>query len=195
MKNIVLILSLLSGYLIGSFPTGYVLTKFTSNKDIRTTGSCSTGATNVLRSSGNKKLALLTLLIDVTKGFLVSKLFINTGYLPIAVIACLIGHVYPIWLKGHGGKGVATAAGALLGICPFLTLISATVWGMMLKITKISSVASLSFIGSFFALTLLTKASSSLITLSALILGFLLFTHRSNLLRLIKNQEKAFNSK
>ena len=65
MRN--LLLALLSGYIIGSFPTGYLLTKLISNKDIRKTGSCSTGATNVLRSSGNKKLALLTLLIDVFK--------------------------------------------------------------------------------------------------------------------------------
>ena len=193
MKNILLVLSLFSGYIIGSFPTGYVLTKLVSNKDIRNTGSGSTGATNVLRSSGNKKLALLTLLTDVTKGFLVSRLFINTEYLPIAVIACLVGHVYPIWLKCHGGKGVATAAGALLGICPSLTLISAAIWGTVLKLTKISSVASLSFIGSFFLLTLLTNSSKNLTILSAAILGFLLFTHRSNLLRLIKNQETSFD--
>ena len=64
-----LLLSVLSGYIIGSFPTGYLLTKLFGNKDIRETGSGSTGATNVLRSSGNKKLALLTLLIDVFKGF------------------------------------------------------------------------------------------------------------------------------
>ena len=188
-----LLLTLLAGYIIGSFPTGYVLTKLTGNKDIRKTGSGSTGATNVLRSSGNKKLAILTLLIDVFKGFLASILFVDNKYLYFAVVACLIGHVYPVWLKGHGGKGVATAAGALLGICPHLTLISALVWILILKKTHISSVASLSFIGSFFILSILINSSLNLIVLSASILGFLCFTHRSNLVRLMKNQEKAFN--
>lgn len=188
-----LLLTLLTGYIIGSFPTGYVLTKLISKKDIRKTGSGSTGATNVLRSSGNKKLALLTLLTDVLKGFLISMLFINSEYLYFAIIACLIGHVYPIWLKGHGGKGVATAAGILLGVCPNLAIISALVWILVLKKTHISSVASLSFIGSFFILSILTNSSVNLIILSASILGFLCFTHRSNLVRLIKNQEKAFN--
>ena len=191
MKN--LLLTLLAGYIIGSFPTGYILTKLISNKDIRKTGSGSTGATNVLRSSGNKKLALLTLSTDVFKGFLVSMLFVNSEYLYFAIIACLIGHVYPIWLRGHGGKGVATAAGALLGVCPNLTIISALVWILVLKKTHISSVASLSFIVSLFILSILTNSSVDLIILSASILGFLCFTHRSNLVRLIKNQEKAFN--
>lgn len=191
MRN--LLLSLLSGYIIGSFPTGYLLTKLISNKDIRKTGSCSTGATNVLRSSGNKKLALLTLLIDVFKGFLVSILFIDSDYLYFAIASCLIGHVYPIWLKGHGGKGVSTSAGILLGICPHLTIISALIWIIVLKRSHISSVASLSFSGAFFVLSLLTNSSVNLIILSASIFVFLCFTHRSNLLRLIKHQEKSFN--
>ena len=188
-----LLLTLLTGYIIGSFPTGYVLTKLISNKDIRETGSGSTGTTNVLRSSGNKKLALLTLLTDVFKGFLVSMLFINSKYLYFAIIACLIGHVYPIWLKGHGGKGVATAAGALLRVCPISIIISALVWILVLKKTHISSVASLSFIISFCILSTLINYSIDLIILSISILIFLCFTHRSNLVRLIKNQEKPFN--
>ena len=188
-----LFLSLFSGYIIGSFPTGYVLTKLIINKDIRKTGSCSTGATNVLRSSGNKKLALLTLLTDVFKGFLVSTLFLHSDHFYIAVLSCLIGHVYPVWLKGHGGKGVATAAGVLLGICPYLTIISAIIWLTVLKLTHISSVASLSFIGSFFILSILTDSSTNLIILSSIILGFICFTHRSNLIRLVHHNEKAFN--
>ena len=190
-----LLLAMFSGYLTGSFPTGYILTKLTSNKDIRTSGSGSTGATNVLRSSGNKKLALFTLLIDVFKGFLVSMLFMNTKYLYIAVMCCIIGHVYPVWLKGHGGKGVATAAGVLLGLCPQLALISAIVWVLLLKLTHISSVASLSFILSFLILSLLTDVSLNLTLLSAGIFCFLCFTHRNNLINLIKHKEKTFDGK
>ncbi len=188
-----LLLSVLSGYIIGSFPTGYLLTKLFGNKDIRETGSGSTGATNVLRSSGNKKLALLTLLIDVFKGFLVSILFLHSDHLYYAVISCLLGHVYPVWLKGHGGKGVATAAGILLGICPYLTIISAVIWIAVLKLTHISSVASLSFVWSFFILSLLVNSSTNLTILSSIILVFICFTHRSNLIRLAKHKEKAFN--
>ena len=188
-----LLLSIFSGYIIGSFPTGYLLVKFFHNKDIRTTGSYSTGATNVLRSSGNKKLALFTLLIDVFKGFIVSILFSNSKYLYVAIICCLIGHVYPIWLKCQGGKGVATAAGALLGVCPQLTLISAIIWIAVLKLTKISSVASLSFIGAFLILSLLINSSKNLVLLSAIIFVFLCFTHRSNLIRLIRKQENTIN--
>lgn len=192
MKNILLIS--LSGYFIGSIPTGYLLTKLISGKDIRQSGSNSTGATNVLRCSGNKTLALMTLLIDVLKGFAVSILFGNSQYLYIAIVACLIGHVYPIWLKGNGGKGVATAAGVLLGICPHLTIISALVWIIVLKIAHISSVASLSFIGSFFILSILTNSSLDLLLLSGGILCFLCFTHRRNLLRLINHREKKLNN-
>ena len=188
MENI--FLALFSGYFIGSIPTGYLLTKLTSSKDIRQTGSGSTGATNVLRCSGNKKLALITLLIDVLKGFILSMLFLHSQYLYFAIVACLIGHVYPIWLRGHGGKGVATPSGILLGICPHLTIISAIIWIAVLTITRISSVASLSFIGAFFILSILTNFSLKLTLLSFGILCFLCFTHRSNLLRLINHQEK-----
>lgn len=188
-----LLITLFSGYIIGSFPTGYLLTKLSSNKDIRKTGSGSTGATNVLRSSGNKILALLTLSIDIFKGFLVSTIFTNNEYLYLAIIACIIGHVYPIWLKGHGGKGVATVAGIFLGLCPYLTFISAIIWLIVLKHTHISSVASLSFSGSFFILSILTNYSANLTSLSLAIFAFLCFTHKSNLVRLMKNQEKAFN--
>lgn len=188
MENI--LLALLSGYFIGSIPTGYLLTKSISSKDIRKAGSGSTGATNVLRCSGNKTLALITLLVDVLKGLAISLLFTDSQYLYFAVVACLVGHVYPIWLRGNGGKGVATAAGILLGICPYLTIISAIIWITVLKIVHISSVASLSFIGSFFILAILTDSSLDLLLLSGGILCFLCFTHRSNLLRLINHQEK-----
>lgn len=185
-----ILLALLSGYFIGSIPTGYLLIKSISSKDIRKAGSGSTGATNVLRCSGNKILALITLMVDVLKGLTISLLFTNSQYLYLAIAACLIGHVYPIWLRGNGGKGVATAAGILLGICPHLTVISAIVWITVLKIIRISSVASLSFVVSFFILAILTSSSLDLLLLSGGILCFLCFTHRSNLLRLINHQEK-----
>ncbi|MDR3030898.1 MAG: glycerol-3-phosphate 1-O-acyltransferase PlsY [Holosporales bacterium] len=175
------------GYLVGSIPSGFLLTKVVKGIDLRNFGSNSTGATNVLRT-GNKKLAIMTLLFDVFKGFAFSVfvfIFSDELALYISSFFCLVGHVYPIWLKFKGGKGVATSAGIFLTLSPFTALISAIVWGIVVKFVKVSSIASLSFCLSF---TLISAfrfwggySSINLALFSSIVFIFLLCAHHSNI--------------
>ena len=130
------------GYLLGSIPFGLVLTKAAGLGDIRNIGSGNIGATNVLRT-GNKKLALATLLLDGGKGAIAA--LIATHYDPllgvIAGAAALLGHLFPVWLGFKGGKGVATTMGVSLGLAWPVGLAYAVVWLGMLAITRISSLA------------------------------------------------------
>lgn len=183
------------GYLVGSIPTGFLLTKFSSGIDLREFGSNSTGATNVLRS-GNKKLAFLTLLIDVSKGFILTVLLLlfAEGYNIFAsAFCCLIGHSYPIWLKFKGGKGAATAAGIFLAISPIAALISIAIWLTIVKFVKISSIASLSLGASFSIISFykyLNGTSEICVFLfSIFVLCFLIFTHFDNIKRLAHHEE------
>ena len=104
-------------YLMGSIPFGFIFTKIFLKKDIRDIGSGNIGATNVLRT-GNKFLALLTLILDVSKGYLLTKYVLT--YSPeeifIAGLVCFLGHIFPVWLKFKGGKGVAVYLGIILGV-------------------------------------------------------------------------------
>ncbi|MDR0744773.1 MAG: glycerol-3-phosphate 1-O-acyltransferase PlsY [Holosporales bacterium] len=189
------------GYLIGSIPSGFLLTKLTKGIDLRNFGSSSTGATNVLRT-GDKKLAIMTLFFDVLKGFAFSSgvlIFFDELTLYISSFFCLIGHAYPIWLKFKGGKGVATVAGIFLSISPVITLISALIWGIVAKFGKISSIASLSFCFTFSliaAIKSLNDHSFVRLTLFSIsVFVFLLYTHHSNIKRLFSHEENNFYNK
>ena len=183
-------------YLIGSIPTGYILTKFFGNVDVRTLGSHSTGATNVLRS-GHKWLALMTLLIDGIKGITCTILATNLLQSPeyfIAVFCCIVGHVFPVWLRFKGGKGVATTAGVYVVLDPLFAIISIFVWITFVKLIKISSVASLLLSFTFATLCLskyVLNGNGLYITLFSVgNLMFLLATHRDNIRRLLNGQER-----
>lgn len=173
----------LLSYIIGSFPTGYLLTKLFSNTDIRNVGSGSTGTTNVLRS-GNKLLAAITLLTDVGKGSLVAYYF---GDSFLSLIFCLFGHVFPVWLKFHGGKGVATFAGIIVMLTPKLAIIPIVLWIAVLLVEKISSLASLSLVTSYLILVIATNNSNFYFAIFSFF--FICFTHRENIMRLLKKSE------
>ena len=194
-----LILLCLIGYLVGSIPTGFLLTKFYGDVDIREIGSHSTGATNVLRS-GHKTLALLTLLGDAFKGILFTlfaKMISDDPYYLIAVFLCIIGHTYPIWLRFKGGKGVATSAGIFVVLSPLYALISISIWAILAKFLKISSIASIALAISFATLCsygyFLSNTSLEIFIFSLVSLGFLLFTHSQNIERLIHHDEHSPN--
>ena len=138
------ILALLLGYLLGSIPFGLLLTKIAGGGDIRQIGSGNIGATNVLRT-GRKGLAALTLLLDLLKGLaavvLAGHLF--PGSEAIAAAGAFFGHLYPVWLKFKGGKGVATYAGIMFGLFWQGGVVYAVTWIGALVIFRISSVAGL----------------------------------------------------
>ena len=134
------ILALLVGYLLGSIPFGLILTRFAGRGDIRAIGSGNIGATNVLRT-GSKPLAVTTLFLDAAKGALaviVAQRLWPDG-VDFAAAGALIGHLYPVWLKFRGGKGIATLLGILVPLMPVAAVAYAAVWVGMLIALRISS--------------------------------------------------------
>ena len=176
-------------YAFGSIPFGYLITKFFLKKDIRKIGSGNIGATNVLRT-GNKIIGYSTLLLDVFKAILpliIIKIYMNE-YLFIASLSVFLGHVFPIWLKFKGGKGVATYVGILCCINLYLGIGFAFFWIITLIIFKYSSlsslVASLSipFIDYFIL-------KNELISFYIIMFVLIFYTHRENIKRLINKEE------
>lgn len=140
-----ILLSVVFGYLLGSIPFGLILTRAAGLGDVRKIGSGNIGATNVLRT-GNKKLAAATLLLDALKATVaavVAAHFISLEAGIAAGFAAFIGHLYPVWLKFKGGKGVATYIGVLLGLAPLMVLVFAVLWLGCAKITRYSSLSAL----------------------------------------------------
>jgi glycerol-3-phosphate acyltransferase PlsY len=150
MENLILVADFALGYLLGSIPFGLLLTKLAGQGDIRAIGSGNIGATNVLRT-GNKPLAAATLIFDMLKG---TAAVLLAGYFSrgtpnmewaamIAGFGAFIGHVFPVWLKFKGGKGVATFLGVMLGLVWQAMLITALVWIATAAIFRYSSLAAL----------------------------------------------------
>ncbi|MBW3042511.1 glycerol-3-phosphate 1-O-acyltransferase PlsY [Prochlorococcus marinus] len=190
------LLFLLIGYLFGSFPSGYLAGKFIKGIDIRTLGSGSTGATNVLRHIG-KRAAIAVFLIDVFKGFLsifLAKFFLLNDSWQIAIgLSTLIGHIWPIWLNWKGGKAVATGLGIFLGISWQVGLATLGVFILMITFFRIVSLASVS---ASLALPLImfisfknTSISLPFLVISLLAMTLVIWRHRENIIRLIKGQE------
>jgi len=194
-------------YLIGSIPFGLILTKLFDNNDLRNIGSGNIGATNVLRT-GNKTLALLTLILDLSKSFiplfiffkLYPHLIINDFFNLIIVDKIflilvfgyffVLGHCFPIWLKFKGGKGIATSLGVILSIDFFIGLCLLTIWILVFLIFKISSLSALISSTSFPILIFFKYEKVNLLYLSILLTIFVFFTHRANIIRLLKKEEK-----
>ena len=182
-------LLIVSSYLIGSVPFGYILTKFFLNKDIRKIGSGNIGATNVLRT-GNKIIGYATLLLDVLKAvFPIIFIKINyPEYVFISALSVFIGHVFPVWLKFRGGKGVATYVGILCCINIYLGISFGLVWLITFLIFKYSSLSSL--IGSFSIPIINFFIFNDEIVFFFIIMFVLIFyTHRENIKRLLNRTE------
>lgn len=189
--------SALLGYLLGAIPFGLVLCKLAGLGDIRTIGSGNIGATNVLRT-GNKPLALATLILDSGKGaiaVLLASHFIDFNAAMIAGFAALVGHCFPIWLKFKGGKGVATTLGTLLALSPILGGIACAIWLIMAALFRVSSLAALVAIGTTPIIAHYLFADPNLSGLCAMIAALVYLKHRENIKRLFKGQEPKIGSK
>ena len=191
--DINLIIVTVYSYFLGSIPFGFILTKIFLKQDIRETGSGNIGATNVLRT-GNKFLAILTLVLDFLKGYVT--IFITLKYfndlILLSALICLLGHIFSIWLKFKGGKGVATYLGILLALSVNYFLIFIIVWVSILLIFKYSSLSSiLATFGIFiYEYFFLENNILSFLFISFIII---LYAHRSNILKLInKTETKVF---
>jgi len=177
-------------YLMGSIPFGLILTKIFLNKDIREIGSGNIGATNALRT-GNKAIGYSTLLLDILKAVapvIYVKIFYQ-DFLYIASLCAFLGHVFPIWLKFKGGKGVATYVGILFAINFYFGIIFAISWFVTFFISKFSSLSSLVGAASIpIYLLILTQFDQVIFFTIMFVLIF--FTHRENIKRL-KNKEET----
>ena len=185
--ELILIISI--SYLMGSIPFGLILTKVFLKKDIRKIGSGNIGATNVLRT-GNKIIGYLTLILDVIKAA-IPVLYIKFNFPELVYISSLsafIGHVFPIWLKFKGGKGVATYVGILFSINYFLGIIFVISWLIIFFISKYSSLGS---ILSSLIIPIFIFLNSSYENQYFFIILFvlILYTHRENVKRLINKEE------
>ncbi|TXC69125.1 glycerol-3-phosphate 1-O-acyltransferase PlsY [Sphingorhabdus soli] len=180
---------LLMGYLLGSLPFGVILTRLSGAGDLRTIGSGNIGATNVLRT-GRKGLAALTLLFDLLKG--AAAVWIAHAVSPndvlLAAVGAFVGHLYPIWLRFRGGKGVATLAGIWLALAWPVGLVYAVTWLVILAITRLSSLAGmLAAIAGPFAAVIVDRWE--LVPVGLAFALMVLWKHRSNIGRLLRGEE------
>ena len=176
-------------YLLGSIPFGLLLTKFFLNKDIRNIGSGNIGATNVLRS-GSRLLGYTTLILDILKAIVpvIYIKFNHADFIYISSLSIFLGHVFPIWLKFKGGKGVATYVGILFSINLIYGLFFGITWILTFLISKYSSLASL--VGSLSIPIYLLIFNENQILFFVIMFVLIFYTHRENIKRL-KNKEES----
>jgi glycerol-3-phosphate acyltransferase PlsY len=200
----------LVGYLLGSFPAGYFAGRL-AGVDVRSLGSGNIGATNVLRVLG-KRWGYPVFVIDAFKGFAAVRLaFLFATYWPqakpyaeyfaiLAAIMSVAGHTFPVWLRFKGGKGVATSAGALIGLLPLAVPLVFLVWVLVFETTRYVSLASIT---AAIALPIIVGVFArwkfvdtwALIYFSIMIMLLVLWRHRSNFSRLLKGTEQRFTRK
>ena len=184
-----IILAAAIGYLFGSIPFGLVLTRLAGLGDVRRIGSGSIGATNVLRT-GNKALAALTLLLDLAKG--IAACLIGSIWGPAAMLvaagAVILGHMFPVWLGFHGGKGVATALGVLIAIAWPLAIAAAALWLLIALVFQYSSLAALvtAVVSAIAAAFMFDAARAALIAGIAVLI---VLRHHENIRRLLDGSE------
>jgi acyl phosphate:glycerol-3-phosphate acyltransferase len=189
------------GYLLGSIPFGYLLTRAAGLGDVRNVGSGNIGATNVLRT-GHKGLAALTLLLDALKGtaaVLIGHWIGAAGGVAIlasllAGLAAFLGHVFPVWLGFRGGKGVATYIGVLLGVDWRAALAFCGIWLLVAVLTRYSSLSAL-IAALITPIGLFAFADHATALLAAVLSALLIYKHRTNIRRLAAGEEPRIGAK
>jgi acyl phosphate:glycerol-3-phosphate acyltransferase len=185
-----IIVSAVLAYLCGSIPFGLILTRFAGHGDIRSIGSGNIGATNVLRT-GNKKLALATLLCDMVKGFVpvLVAWYFGAETATAAAVGAILGHIFPVWLGFKGGKGVATAGGVLLAYSWPIAVAAVVTWIVMAFVFRYSSLAAVTaaIVAPLYAWIMRPDGVSPLAVLFIALI--VIWRHRSNLSRLIQGGE------
>lgn len=201
-------LSLVIAYLLGSLPTSYLIGRIFFGADIRATGSGNTGATNALRTFG-PKVGAIVLIIDVLKGvaailiarYLMRQTSMGYGFNLIESLSGLfviIGHVYSVWLKFKGGKGVATAAGVFFTLMPLPVIFCLVLFAYIVYTTKYVSLGSVLAAGSLFIIELVSQLIMKFHNLPRLLLiliiaVLIIFRHKSNVKRLLSGSENKIN--
>jgi glycerol-3-phosphate acyltransferase PlsY len=193
---LVLVLASIFGYLLGSIPFGLLLTRAAGGPDVRTIGSGNIGATNVLRT-GRKGLAAATLLCDMLKGamaVLAAAHYAGAEAALLAGLGAFLGHLFPVWLKFKGGKGVATYIGVLLGLAWPAALIFCAIWLGVAAVSRYSSLAAL-IASALTPATLWLLGRPSIAALFLLLSALLWIMHRANIGRLLNGSEGKIGAK
>jgi len=185
----------LAGYLLGSIPFGVLVARWRAGIDPRSGGSGNIGATNVARVAG-KKLGVLTLLLDALKGSLAVLLALrlspgDSWLHAVAGLCAFLGHVFPVWLRFKGGKGVAAALGVLVVLVPWAALAGFAAYALIFVTLRVSSIGSL--LGGIAAVVAAFAGDRPrpYAAMAAILFALMLFTHRSNIARILKRTEKA----
>jgi acyl phosphate:glycerol-3-phosphate acyltransferase len=190
-------LLLLAAYLIGAFPTSYIVGRLTRGIDLRQHGSGNLGATNAFRVLG-WRAATPIFIVDVAKGFLPVYFFPridgaeSIGWALAYGAAAIIGHMFSIYVGFRGGKGVATGAGVFLALAPIAALGSLAIWMLLVVATGYVSLASIASAAALPFLILLTGAPGSVLALSFALATFVIYAHRANMRRLLRGEEHRF---
>ena len=185
--------AVVGGYVVGSLPLGYLAGQRWAGVDLRHVGSRNVGATNMYRVSG-ARLGLLVMLLDVAKGAVAVGL--ATAWSPgaadavAAAVAAVAGHVYPVWLRGRGGKGVATACGAFAMLAPLATVMAAALFVITVAVTRMASAGSVIAAASLPPLAAITGAGGTVAAGAAAAALLILWRHRGNLVRLWRGTER-----
>ncbi len=184
------------GYLLGSIPFGLLLTRFAGLGDVRNIGSGNIGATNVLRT-GHKGLAAGTLMLDALKGtaaVLIADHWFGQAAAILAGLGAFLGHLYPVWLKFKGGKGVATYIGVILGLFWPAAVAFCAVWVAVAYLSRFSSLSAL--VAAFAApFVLLLNKKLEIAALALVMTLLLLWKHRANIRRLMQGEEPKIGAK
>ena len=191
-----LLISAFAGYLLGSVPFGLILTRFAGAGDIRAIGSGNIGATNVLRT-GRKGLAAATLLLDALKGtaaVLIAAIYVGHEATLVAALAAVIGHLFPVWLKFKGGKGVATMLGAVMALAWPVGVLSCLTWIVVAALFRFSSLAALVAVSAAPFYTWYTDQTDTAIAV-AVLAAMVVAKHHTNIRRLLNGTEPKIGKK
>lgn len=192
-----IVLLLLASYLLGAIPTSYLVGKLFRGIDLRREGSGNLGATNAFRVLG-WKLALPVLIFDIFKGWFPTYYFADWDRIPATEwalaygAAAIVGHVFSIYVKLRGGKGVATGAGVFLALAPTALVVGVLIWAGLVFATRYVSLASIVAAPTVAIMVLLTQGATPVFWLSAAIALFVIYAHRSNIRRLLRGEEHRF---
>ncbi len=211
MKNFVYPTIAIVAYLLGSVPFGYLIVRLTSGQDVRSSGSGNIGATNVARTGG-KKLGMLTLLLDALKGYLAVVIAMYLAQhsfsshpqqrslvlacMSLAALFAMLGHIFPVWLKFRGGKGVATGLGCFLALAPKAVLVVLFLFAGVVLFFRYVSLASIlaSAAFPFFAFAFYRHdISPAMIAATIMASTLIIFKHRTNIERLISGTENRLS--
>ena len=190
-------LLVLAAYLVGSTPTSYLAGRWTRGIDLRQHGSGNLGATNTFRVLG-PKVAAPVMVLDVLKGFLPAAVFPLLdgegawGWALAYGAAAIVGHVFSVYMRFRGGKGVATAAGVFLALAPKAVLPALIVWLAVLGVWRMVSLASIAAAGTLIVALVVTEPRLPVLLLGIAVAGFVVYAHRTNIRRILRGEEYRF---